>query len=57
MTDEEIKEEETTEQVVKLLRETADGLESGQATLEKVSYRWTLDNRPHDLHIKWCDDE
>jgi hypothetical protein len=57
MTDEEIKGEEITEQVVEILRETADGLESGQATLEEVSYALCLANRPHDLHIKWWDDE
>ena len=57
MRDEEIKEEEVTEQVVKLLRETADGLESGQATLEEASYALCLSNQPHDLHIKWWYDE
>lgn len=47
----------TSEKVVELLRETADKIEEGNATLSKASYSPGYPSDPKRLDIEWWDDD
>ena len=45
----------TSEQVVALLRETADKIESGDATLSRASHKHGYGHETSELQIEWWD--
>ena len=48
---------DTSEQVVALLRETADKIESGDATLSRAVHRRGYQTDTSELELEWWDNE
>ena len=49
--------DDTSEQVVVLLRETADKIESGDVTLSRAVHRQGYEHHTSELELEWWNDD